>query len=124
MKHTHDIQNKEVFEKYSTWLNRKNMLHHPECKKLIFKTFQRTILPHLPVDKSANILDIACGEGTFLSYLKELGYKSLKGFDLSPENVSICHKLGLQFVWQQDVLEFCKTKDDEKFDLITGLDIM
>jgi glycosyltransferase involved in cell wall biosynthesis len=47
------------------------------------------------------VVGSTCGE---IAFLRERGYTNLAGFDLSPENVAICHALGLDFVEQGDAL--------------------
>ena len=44
----------------------------------------------LPKDINAPILDIGCGAGHFLFYLKKIGYKNFTGIDLSPDNIEHC----------------------------------
>ena len=112
-----------LIEKYNTILQRAT-IRDENTKTIIFRSFQRTIGQFLPADKSARILDIACGEGALLTFLRERGYCHLKGFDLSDENVSICHDLGLEFVVKFDALELEKFSPDEKYDTIFALDIL
>jgi len=46
----------------------------------------------LPTNLDARILDIGCGMGQFLCYLKLKGYRNLMGVELSPEQVDFCQK--------------------------------
>jgi len=39
----------------------------------------------LPLDKTAEILDIGCGDGKFLYYLQENGFTCAEGLELSPQ---------------------------------------
>ncbi|MCX7704381.1 MAG: class I SAM-dependent methyltransferase [Planctomycetota bacterium] len=59
-------------------------------------TFRKYYLPHLPKDKNAKILELGCGYGAFLLFLKQQGYTNLIGVDISPQQVETAHKLGLQ----------------------------
>jgi len=43
----------------------------------------------LPADSSALILDMCCDPGNFLYLLQQLGYTTLTGVDLSPEQVQL-----------------------------------
>ncbi|MEM1973810.1 MAG: hypothetical protein QXN68_03370, partial [Thermoplasmata archaeon] len=38
----------------------------------------------LPSDKNTKILELGCGKGFFLKYLKEMGYSYIKGVENSP----------------------------------------
>lgn len=75
-----------------------------QVRRLIWRSFDRTIGPWLPPDRGVKILDAGCGEGTLSLYLQSHGYTNLEGFDLSPECVAICHRMGLSFVKQFDLL--------------------
>lgn len=76
----------------------------------------------LPDNKDANILDIACGGGLFLHFLKTRGYINITGVDISPEQVSLAKQV-TENVIEGNVLEFLETTK-EKYNLITGLDII
>ena len=56
--------------------------------------------------KSARILDIGCGSGSFLKALSEHGYTEITGIDLSEEQVKLAHQLGVTQVQQGDLVEF------------------
>jgi 2-polyprenyl-3-methyl-5-hydroxy-6-metoxy-1,4-benzoquinol methylase len=91
-------------ERYHTTTGRPD-LADPRVRRLVFRSFQRTVGPWLPPDRRSKILDAACGEGALLAFLRERGYTNLEGFDLSPECVAECHELGLTFVKAWDLLE-------------------
>jgi 2-polyprenyl-3-methyl-5-hydroxy-6-metoxy-1,4-benzoquinol methylase len=54
--------------------------------------------PHLPGDRDANILDVGCGSGRFVLYLRGRGYTNVSGVDASPGQVAVAHRLGLRTV--------------------------
>ncbi len=83
----------------------------------------KEILPLLPSNKDANILDIGCGFGSFIYMLKSNGYTNIKGIDLSPGQVKVAHELGLQEVELQDLMPYLNNNQN-KFDVITGIDII
>lgn len=85
--------------------------------------FEKEILPLINLPKSARILDIGCGSGSFLKALAEKGYSQITGIDLSEEQVKLAHQLGVIQVQQGDLVEFLNTAD-HKFDLISGMDII
>jgi len=76
----------------------------------------------LPSKKDANILDIACGSGRLLHFLKTRGYTCITGIDISPEQVSLAKQV-TENVIQGNIIEFLKTTK-KKYDLIIGLDII
>jgi 2-polyprenyl-3-methyl-5-hydroxy-6-metoxy-1,4-benzoquinol methylase len=111
-----------LLNNYNT-ISRRPTIEDDQIKEMIFKSFQRTLGSLLPGNPSARILDIACGEGAFLSFLSSKGYRNLSGFDLSPENIAICQRLGLEFVKKFDALEI-ESFSSEEYDVIFALDIV
>lgn len=93
-----------IVRKYHTITRRPN-LNDTASIETLFKSLNRGIRKNLPERKDAPILDVGCGEGGLLLYLKHNGFRQLHGFDLSEENVSICHELGLSFVSQWNALD-------------------
>jgi cyclopropane fatty-acyl-phospholipid synthase-like methyltransferase len=63
---------------------------------------------HIPMDREVPILDLGCGWGGFLSYLKSEGYTDLSGVDNSAQQVEIAHRLGLLKVEVGDAFEVLK----------------
>lgn len=94
-------------------------------KKLITdsRTLNKEILPFLPSDKNAAILDMGCGFGSLIYTLKQNGYKNLKGIDLSAGQVKVAHEIGLNEIELQDLLPYLKSHP-ATFDVITGIDII
>jgi 2-polyprenyl-3-methyl-5-hydroxy-6-metoxy-1,4-benzoquinol methylase len=86
--------------------------------------FRAEILPLLPSQKEATILDIGCGFGSLIKLLKKLGYTNLKGIDLSESQVNIAHQFGLEKeVEVNDIANYLADKSNS-FDVITGIDII
>lgn len=76
----------------------------------------------LPPQKNANVLEIACGSGRLLHFLKTRGYTNIAGVDISPEQTSLAKQV-TQNVVEINAIEFLETKD-KTYDLIIGLDIV
>lgn len=85
--------------------------------------FEKEIIPLIDLPKTARILDIGCGSGSFLKALSDNGYEQITGIDLSEEQVRLAHELGVKEVQQGDLVAFLESAN-EKFDLISGLDII
>lgn len=62
----------------------------------------------LPGDRQQPILDLGCGWGGFLSFLKAEGYTNLVGVDSSPQQIAIAQRLGLSSVEVGNVFDFLK----------------
>lgn len=48
----------------------------------------------LNLPKNARILDLGCGPGYFLDFMKDQGYTNLTGITLSQDDINICKKNG------------------------------
>lgn len=76
----------------------------------------------LPADPKAAILEVACGGGRLLHFLKTRGYVQVSGVDISPEQVRLARQV-VETVEEANVIEFLKRHKDT-YELIIGLDIV
>ena len=74
-------------------------------------SFERLYGDVLPSDRNSRILDIGCGAGHFLYYLKRKEYTNFLGIDISPQQVEFCEKNISKNVKQADILEFLKDSE-------------
>ena len=111
-----------LYSKYHSY-NRRPDLADPEVRRVSAASFRRSLGAWLPADRSVRILDIACGEGALLDFLRGEGFTNLAGFDISPENVRMCHELGLTFVQQADALRLSE-RPEAGFDLMLAFDLI
>lgn len=75
-------------------------------------------LRHMTSPKS-RILDVGCGNGTFLSAAQEAGYKC-EGIDISESSATICKEQGLSTV----TADYTQYHFNQKFDAITMWDVL
>lgn len=68
------------------------------------------------------ILEVACGSGKLLHFLKKRGYENVSGVDVSPEKVALSKQV-VPTVHEGDALEFLEAHTN-KFEFIVGLDII
>ncbi|MFH1045737.1 MAG: class I SAM-dependent methyltransferase [Candidatus Omnitrophota bacterium] len=54
------------------------------------KDFEAIYAGYLPKEKNARILDLGCGMGNFLYYLKKNGYTNFQGIDIGKEAIEFC----------------------------------
>lgn len=86
--------------------------------------FQANFARHLPLDRSAKILEIGCGYGKNLYALKQLGYLNMYGIDLSREQVEYAHnELGITEVALADAFDWLPNST-ECFDCILLIDVL
>jgi 2-polyprenyl-3-methyl-5-hydroxy-6-metoxy-1,4-benzoquinol methylase len=77
-----------------------------------YKYFYKNLLPE---DKNIKILDVGCGTGQFLYFLKKEDYKNYFGIDISVEQIAFCKEHGITNVLDIDAFEFLRNK---KFNVI------
>jgi len=77
---------------------------------------------YLPADKGAQCLDVPCGYGNILYFLKSKGYSNIQGIDLDEKQVELATMLGLP-AHKGDVFELL-SDENQNFDLITSFDFI
>lgn len=77
----------------------------------------------LPDDRNAAILDVGCGTGHFLYYLKKRGHKNFLGIDISPQQVEFCKKNLSVNVELADAISFLKGKEG-KYTVVVAHDVL
>ena len=100
---------------YSTYVttHTRNLYGETTIEKIKkqFKVWKSYFGKYLPNDPNAMILDIGCGNGGFVYFLQNIGYKNSYGIDISREQVEDGRKLGIQNIECADLIEFLKEKD-------------
>jgi SAM-dependent methyltransferase len=59
------------------------------------RTVAQTIAESFP-ERNARVLDVGCGSGALLAFLRELGFHDLVGIEPSPGSVDLGQRLGLE----------------------------
>lgn len=85
---------------------------------------RKLIKKHLPQDRNIRVLDLGCGYGAMLYWLKQAGYRRIEGIDRSAEQVEGAHGLGLDFVRQDDLLNHLAHRESESCDVVFALDVL
>lgn len=82
------------------------------------------IRAHFPADRASRILDIGCGHGALLYYLRRAGYAYVRGVDGSREQVDLAHRLGVDGVEAGDASEFLRSCEDGSADVVCLFDVL
>ena len=85
--------------------------------------YDRLILPHLPVDRSAPIVELACGHGAFLVWAASHGYTSLVGVDSSPAQIEAVGLVGINAVLG-DVLAWMASRPPRSAAVLVAIDLI
>ncbi len=72
--------------------------------------------------RDVSILDLGCGTGGLLDYLRRRGYTNLRGVDGSADAVAFCHERGLT-VSQLDLNQLANFEPDGLYDAIVCNDV-
>lgn len=87
-----------------------------------FPQFRRHYAPLLPADRKAGILDLGCGQGLFLSWLKSEGYTAASGVDGSPQMARLARARGLA-VEEGDMKDALRARAGS-LDCVTAFDVL
>jgi SAM-dependent methyltransferase len=77
---------------------------------------------HLPIDRRVACLDIPCGSGNFLYFLRRYGYVDVVGYDNDARQIDRASALGLPAV-RRDALEIL-AEEGRTYSLISSLDFV
>lgn len=92
-------------------------------EKQQFPTWKRYYSKLLPENKHAKIIDIGCGSGGFVYFLKRLGYENTYGIDISPEQIQVAKNLGIDNAECVDNMVFLKDKQNT-YDVVIAKDLI
>jgi len=111
-----------IYQDYATAFQDAALEFDQDAARRWAKPYRYYLRDWLPGDHAEAILEIACGSGKLLYFLKESGFKNLSGVDVSPQQVEIARQV-LADVHNGDALEYLQQHPGE-FGLIVGLDIV
>ena len=90
-----------------------------ELRSRYYEWFTRDWLPD---DRDGKILDIGCGSGQFLYFLRKKGYTQAKGVDVDKTQVEIARALGLDA--EETPIHDFLGRSESNYDMIAMLDII
>ena len=118
-----DFRN-DLYEKYRSTF--KNFIENddPVSKDSVFKICRRRFLPLLSDfrRKDIKILELGCGSGYLLEFLKLEGFTNTYGLDISEQQIQKAKSKGLN-VDVGNIFEFFKT-NTTKYDVVFALDFV
>jgi 2-polyprenyl-3-methyl-5-hydroxy-6-metoxy-1,4-benzoquinol methylase len=85
---------------------------------------KKVIRDHFPKDRSASILDLGCGHGAFIHFIREAGYVDVSGIDRSPQQVAAANRLGVKNVLEGDLVETLRSLPEQSKDVIITFDVL
>jgi 2-polyprenyl-3-methyl-5-hydroxy-6-metoxy-1,4-benzoquinol methylase len=82
------------------------------------------IKAHIPHNAQLRIVDVGCGHGTFVYFLRRAGYKNAFGIDGSAEQVAAAHRMGIEGVHHQRLEEFLSRAEESSADVVLLIDVL
>jgi len=79
---------------------------------------------HFPGNRDSRILDIGCGHGALLYFLRQEGYHKLRGTDASKEQVDLSRHLGIPGVELGNAGDFVRACATESADVVILFDVL
>ncbi len=84
----------------------------------------KIIREHFPRDRTVSILDLGCGHGAFIHFMRQAGYANVSGVDRSAEQVAAAKQLGIDGVQQGDLMGTLRSLPDESEDVVISFDVI
>lgn len=112
----------DISDNYSGYFTKFNDIN-PKKYQISASSYETNYGKLLPKDRNAKILDVGCGMGHFLYYLKNKGYKNFSGIDMGEKQVDFCKKHFTKNVEAANALDYLKYKENE-YDVIVMNDVI
>lgn len=87
------------------------------------RLFRAVYRPFLPERKDAAVLEIGCGTGSFIAFLRDEGFTRVQGIDVGEEQVAAARRLGIEGIERADALPFLRSHP-AAYDFIAALDVI
>ena len=122
LKRTHNsVIRARLYESYRSYQNAGNP---QDERKQRAPYLRRLIKTHMPADRNVRILDLGCGSGAIIYFLREAGYRNILGIDTSAEQIAPAAELGIGQVLRSDVFSFVRNTESESYDVVIAFDII
>ncbi|HCY77913.1 MAG TPA: hypothetical protein DHV28_18560 [Ignavibacteriales bacterium] len=113
---------KQLYDKYHSTFKQHYIKDGFISKKSEYDYFRLKFLPLIRgYNTNSSILDLGCGQGILMDFLRKSGYTNLQGIDISEEQIAIAKKSILN-VKVSDAFAFLN--GSQKFDIIFALDFV
>ena len=85
--------------------------------------YDRLVLPWLPPTRNVRIVDLACGHGSFLWWLRQRGFTSARGVDSAPTQIESARTAELDVV-EADVMQWLEAVPSGSLDVLVAIDFI
>lgn len=87
-------------------------------------TMEHVVDCYFPANKSSVIIDLGCGHGTLVHFAHKRGYHGMRGVDVSPQQVALAKRLGIEGVTEGDLSATLEALPAESVDVIVAFDVI
>lgn len=113
-----------IYSRYATVYQDASSKFDEKAAERWSRPYNKYLKNWLPGARDARILEVACGGGGLLYFLKQKGYKKIEGIDISREQVELSRQvLDEKRVHEGDAIHFLE-RHNICFDMIVGLDVI
>jgi 2-polyprenyl-3-methyl-5-hydroxy-6-metoxy-1,4-benzoquinol methylase len=79
---------------------------------------------YLPADRRVSVLDLGCGHGAVVYFLRRMGYCNVTGIDVSPAQVAEAARLGIEGIQEGELLETLRNRPNQSQDVVIAFDVI
>jgi len=112
-----------LFDKYADTHFKHIREFSADALKRQLRTYRHYFGKLLPNELGAHILEIGCGYGIFLQFLRAEGYQNIEGVDICPQQVDAARQLGIANIVCRDATDFLLEKP-ESYDCVIAIDFL
>jgi cyclopropane fatty-acyl-phospholipid synthase-like methyltransferase len=114
----------QFYDRYVSTFKHENASHTAAELAHFYQWCDARYFPTLAhLEKTSSMLEIGCGHGRILNYLKQKGFTNVKGIDVSEEQIELARKNGLH-AERADVFEYLKSQSPANLDCIIAIDFV
>lgn len=84
---------------------------------------QYVISRFFPANRESVVVDLGCGYGPLLHFLKDSGYTNLIGVESSDEQVQLSKQIGLNCVERSELMPWLLARDAQSLDVVCAVDV-
>jgi SAM-dependent methyltransferase len=78
----------------------------------------------LPEDRGAPILEIGCGDGQFVRFLRQMGYRNAEGFDVDATRIEEARRRAVEGVFRADLRTFFDGERECTYERVFALNVV
>jgi SAM-dependent methyltransferase len=93
------------------------------CAREKGHVYDRIVLRWLPSDREARVVELACGHGSFLYWLRERGFTHLTGVDSSAEQIAFARQVGAE-VCRAGAIDWLAAQAPESVQALVAIDFI